>query len=925
MSLNLPFGIQPINALSNVDARYGPWASCADALTNTAGTRVTGLTVGVNVGGSVVEYWFKDGIADGCLVEKTSGGGSGMLNWSGSTSNAIGTYMSVSGICAQPNLTFNGSSLKATGDICASTCVCSPIICSSGCVRISSAAVPMVFHQSDAGTYFRLVYDGDDIRYDFDTGAVQGNFSSHQTPLLMTRSGTTSLRYNGSPKLITTTTGVDVTGNLVTDTLQVQTGAAAGCVLVSDASGNATWQTPAGGGIAVSGTTDNAITTYINASGDICAEPNLTFDGSVLGVAGNIVFQSTAARTICMAALTTPITNPITLRGTDISYYCDDSGYVAGGAVNIIAGTGYNEDDSGVGCGCGGHVNICAGTGIVCFADTACGGNVNIYGGNASYCDGFYNEVCGGVVNIYGGVGDDDCGCVALHYGTTLRFSTTSIGTITSGVHYVTTYVCSPIVCGVTCAAAPITCGTTCVKTPKIRVNETNYVSDVNIDAHFESTNDCEAVRIYGWSGSTTTNYGLRILNKGGTTGGGNYGAHIDAYYTAGSSSGRSHGVWALAGGKTSRYNYGVIGQLLGTNDGAGIVGIAPSCGWTTTLPVGCWGGVFYGNTYTNGISCVTTCVITPVIQLTTGAATGSVLTSTSTGVGEWCAPIDVTTNLAQYDILCYNGSTITGATDIRLKTGAARCIYFNQASTTTGSALSIDGNQGASTSAGGAVTIRGGSGGSSSGTGGHTYICGGDAFGTATGGNVYICGGSAYGGGSVWICSYAGVSTGDVRLYAGTDLQVYVAPNSCVSLRYDGSEKIRTLTNGVCVTGIVYASTCGSAPDWVATSDCRLKENIIPISNALSKINQLCGVYYNLCCDEKRERNMGLIAQDVEKILPEIVSHSQPNEDDFEYGICDDKLGLKYGKLTAVLIEAIKEQQLQINKLEAEICKLKG
>jgi hypothetical protein len=123
----------------------------------------------------------------------------------------------------------------------------------------------------------------------------------------------------------------------------------------------------------------------------------------------------------------------------------------------------------------------------------------------------------------------------------------------------------------------------------------------------------------------------------------------------------------------------------------------------------------------------------------------------------------------------------------------------------------------------------------------------------------------------------------------------------------------------------IVCATTCGIAPDWVATSDCRLKTDIQPISNALSVVIQLQGVSYRLCNDCTYECQIGLIAQDVIKILPEVVSHSQPSEEDFKYGICDEKLGLKYDKLSALFIEAFKEQQTQIVEMNIEINKLKN
>lgn len=71
MSLQLPFGIKPVNPLSNLDKdRYGPHSSKALALTATIGTREIGLTVGIIENGKIVEYWFEAGITDNDLVPK---------------------------------------------------------------------------------------------------------------------------------------------------------------------------------------------------------------------------------------------------------------------------------------------------------------------------------------------------------------------------------------------------------------------------------------------------------------------------------------------------------------------------------------------------------------------------------------------------------------------------------------------------------------------------------------------------------------------------------------------------------------------------------------------------------------------------------------------------------------------------------------
>nr|VFK25076.1 MAG: Chaperone of endosialidase [Candidatus Kentron sp. LFY] len=95
-----------------------------------------------------------------------------------------------------------------------------------------------------------------------------------------------------------------------------------------------------------------------------------------------------------------------------------------------------------------------------------------------------------------------------------------------------------------------------------------------------------------------------------------------------------------------------------------------------------------------------------------------------------------------------------------------------------------------------------------------------------------------------------------------------------------------------------------------VSPSDSRLKKDIQPLENPLHKITQLRGVSFNWKDEEKgTDREIGVIAQEVEKEYPELVS--------------TDNEGYKsvaYGKLAAVLIEAIKAQQSRITELEDRI-----
>ena len=91
------------------------------------------------------------------------------------------------------------------------------------------------------------------------------------------------------------------------------------------------------------------------------------------------------------------------------------------------------------------------------------------------------------------------------------------------------------------------------------------------------------------------------------------------------------------------------------------------------------------------------------------------------------------------------------------------------------------------------------------------------------------------------------------------------------------------------------------------ASSDERLKENVVPLSGALNTILQLLGVEFNRI--GRTEKEIGVIAQQVEKIVPQLVTTGE-----------DGMKSVAYGNITALLIEAIKEQQAQIEDLTARI-----
>jgi hypothetical protein len=97
--------------------------------------------------------------------------------------------------------------------------------------------------------------------------------------------------------------------------------------------------------------------------------------------------------------------------------------------------------------------------------------------------------------------------------------------------------------------------------------------------------------------------------------------------------------------------------------------------------------------------------------------------------------------------------------------------------------------------------------------------------------------------------------------------------------------------------------------------SDRRLKENIAPVENALAKTMKLHGVYFTMK-DRPEVREVGMIAQDVEQVLPEAVSIIDPEE---------GYLGVSYTSVIPVLVEAIKDQQEQIDAQQKTIERLES
>jgi len=131
-----------------------------------------------------------------------------------------------------------------------------------------------------------------------------------------------------------------------------------------------------------------------------------------------------------------------------------------------------------------------------------------------------------------------------------------------------------------------------------------------------------------------------------------------------------------------------------------------------------------------------------------------------------------------------------------------------------------------------------------------------------------------------------------------------YHQANSCLGVGSSNTSSAYSLY----VTGSIYSTV-----DVIAYSDKRAKENIVTVDGAIEKVNKLRGVYYTLKEGDDKSRKVGVIAQEILQVLPEVVTYDNDN----------DKYGVDYGKITGLLIEAIKDQQKQIDKLTKFVDKL--
>jgi hypothetical protein len=126
-------------------------------------------------------------------------------------------------------------------------------------------------------------------------------------------------------------------------------------------------------------------------------------------------------------------------------------------------------------------------------------------------------------------------------------------------------------------------------------------------------------------------------------------------------------------------------------------------------------------------------------------------------------------------------------------------------------------------------------------------------------------------------------------------------------------------VSTSLAVGAITPSGTTGridAANDVVAysTSDQNLKENLVRIEDALEKVNSIGGYEFDWKTEHKHEHgfeghDVGVIAQEVESVLPEVVTTK-----------FNGFKGVRYEKIVPLLIEAIKELSAEVEKLKRDI-----
>ena len=139
---------------------------------------------------------------------------------------------------------------------------------------------------------------------------------------------------------------------------------------------------------------------------------------------------------------------------------------------------------------------------------------------------------------------------------------------------------------------------------------------------------------------------------------------------------------------------------------------------------------------------------------------------------------------------------------------------------------------------------------------------------------------------------------------YTGATNANYITNNNQLT---NGAGYTTYTSNQATNTNSTVTFTTVNAGTVNTTSDERAKDDITPITGALDKVQQLGGYSFTLKATD--EKSSGVIAQEVQKVMPELVQEG-----------AEGLLSVQYGNMVGLLIEAIKEQQAQIDELKQKL-----
>jgi hypothetical protein len=187
------------------------------------------------------------------------------------------------------------------------------------------------------------------------------------------------------------------------------------------------------------------------------------------------------------------------------------------------------------------------------------------------------------------------------------------------------------------------------------------------------------------------------------------------------------------------------------------------------------------------------------------------------------------------------------------------------------------------------------------------------------TGNNIFLRGGQPTGYNTILTASSSGTVTVAGQLDvggawltvkgAGTE-QAYVGGDGAGNDVQIGSTKAGPVTVAAWNWATGWMDVAGR--NWLGHSDARSKDNVETIDHALAKVMRLRGVSFDWKADDgstSRSRNLGLIAQEVRAVVPEAVAELRGGS-----------LAIAYNAITALTVEALKEQQKQIDELRAAL-----